>query len=106
MTEQRQRFTQPTVRLFSPLRDFLHTEAAGGVLLAIGAAVALVWANSPWSASYEQVWTTTVSITVGDHSLHLILRDWINEGLISIFFVVVGLEIKRELVSGPATKNI
>ncbi len=88
------------MRAFSPLRDFLHTEAAGGVLLAIGAALALVWANSPWSSSYEEVWTTLLSVDLGGHVLQLTLREWINEGLITIFFVVVGLEIKRELVSG------
>lgn len=58
------------------------------------------WANSPWSSSYEHLWTTPVSITIGRHSLNLLLRQWINEGLITIFFFVVGLEIKRELVSG------
>ena len=100
MTTQRQRFAQPTVRAFSPLRDFLHTEAAGGVLLAIGAAAALVWANSPWSSSYEELWTTSLSVTFGDHALQLTLREWINEGLLTIFFFVVGLEIKRELVNG------
>jgi NhaA family Na+:H+ antiporter len=100
VTGQRKRFAPPTVRAFSPLRDFLHTETAGGVLLAIGAALALVWANSPWSSSYEELWTTSMSITIGNHVLQLTLREWVNEGLITIFFVVVGLEIKRELVSG------
>src|SRR5207342_163994 len=69
-------------------------------LLVIAAVVAMIWANSPWSSSYEQLWTTTISITVGEHSLHLTLREWVNEGLITIFFFVVGLEIKRELVNG------
>ncbi len=68
--------------------------------MAIAAAAAMIWANSPWSSSYEKFWTTTVSINVGDHTLSLILRHWINEGLITIFFFVVGLEIKRE--SWPA----
>ncbi len=100
MTRQPRRADQPNPREVSPLRDFLRTEAAGGILLAIGAAVALIWANSPWSTSYEKLWTTTFSITAGDHTLSLMLRQWVNEGLITIFFVVVGLEIKRELVSG------
>ena len=60
----------------------------------------MIWANSPWSASYERLWTTPVSVNFGSHSLHLLLRELINEGLITIFFFVVGLEIKRELVSG------
>ena len=84
----------------SSLREFLRTEAASGVLLVVAAAVAMVWANSPWSSSYEKVWTTSASITISHHTLHLLLRQWVNEGLITIFFFVVGLEIKRELVSG------
>jgi NhaA family Na+:H+ antiporter len=91
---------QQVPQFVSPLRDFMRTETASGVLLAIGAAAAMVWANSPWSSSYEHLWTTTVSFSVGDHALHLVLRQWVNEGLITIFFLVVGLEIKRELVSG------
>jgi NhaA family Na+:H+ antiporter len=94
-----------TTHALSPLRDFLRTEAAGGVLLAVAAAIALVWANTPWSASYEQVWTTPMSITIGNHTLQLVLRQWINEGLITIFFFVVGLEIKRELVSGQLAER-
>ena len=84
----------------SPLREFLRTEAASGILLVAAAAVAMIWANSPWSSSYEKVWTTSASITIDHHTLHLLLRQWVNEGLITIFFFVVGLEIKRELVSG------
>jgi Na+:H+ antiporter, NhaA family len=106
VTRQRPRTPQPTVRAFSPLRDFLRTEAAGGILLAVAAIAALIWANSPWSSSYEQLWSTQVSLGFGSHSLDLVLREWINEGLITIFFFVVGLEIKRELVSGQlATKR-
>jgi Na+:H+ antiporter, NhaA family len=106
VTRRAPRAQQSIPRALSPLRDFMRTEAAGGVLLAVGAVIALTWANSPWSTSYEQLWTTPVSITVGNHSLHLLLRQWINEGLITVFFFVVGLEIKRELVSGQlATKR-
>jgi Na+:H+ antiporter, NhaA family len=100
MTSRRQRAPQIAPRAVSPLPDFLRTEAAGGLLLAIGAVVAMIWANSPWSSSYERLWTTSVSVTVGNHTLQLLLRQCVNEGLITIFFFVVGLEIKRELVSG------
>ncbi len=86
--------------MLSPLRDFLRTEAASGVLLLIAAVIAMIWANSPWSSSYEDVWRTPITISISDHSLHLITRQWINEGLLTIFFFVVGLEIKRELVRG------
>jgi NhaA family Na+:H+ antiporter len=82
------------------LREFLRTEAASGILLVVAAVVALIWANSPWSSMYERVWTTSASITIDHHTLNLLLRDWVNEGLITIFFFVVGLEIKREFVGG------
>ena len=83
-----------------PLRDFLHTEAAGGVVLVAATVVALIWANSPWKASYVDLWTTHLDVSIGSRSLDLTLREWINDGLMAIFFFVVGLEIKRELVEG------
>jgi NhaA family Na+:H+ antiporter len=87
-------------RLIRPLVDFLRTEAAGGVALVAAAIVALLWANSPWDASYVDVWTTHLAVALGDWELDLELRDWINDGLMVLFFFVVGLEIKRELVEG------
>jgi Na+:H+ antiporter, NhaA family len=87
-------------RLIRPLVDFIHTEAAGGVALVAAAIVALLWANSPWDASYDDVWTTHLAVALGDWELDLDLRDWINDGLMALFFFVVGLEIKRELVEG------
>jgi Na+:H+ antiporter, NhaA family len=87
-------------RVIAPLREFLHTESAGGVILAVAALVALVWANSPWKDAYFDLWHTDLSISLGDHTLDLDLQEWVNEGLMAIFFFVVGLEIKRELVEG------
>ena len=84
----------------APLRNFLRTESAGGVVLIVAAIVALVWANSPWKASYEDLWHTRLAISLGDRSLDLDLREWVNDGLMAIFFFVVGLEIKREVVEG------
>ena len=81
-------------------RDFLHTESAGGVVLVAATVIALVWANSPWKASYVDLWTTHVDVSIGSRSLDLTLREWINDGLMTLFFFVVGLEIKRELVEG------
>jgi Na+:H+ antiporter, NhaA family len=86
--------------LIRPLTDFLHTESAGGLLLVAAALVALVWANSPWQDSYEELWTTDLAVSLGSRSIDLDLREWINEGLMTLFFFVVGLEIKRELVEG------
>jgi len=82
------------------LRQFLHTEAAGGAALLIAAAVAMVWANSPWRASYERLWSTDLSLTVGGHGVDLSLHGWVTDGLMTLFFFVVGLEIKRELTVG------
>ncbi len=83
------------------MRKFLRIEAAGGLLLIIATIVALVWANSPWSDSYHELLHTHITLEVGD-LLHLDepLEAWINDALMAIFFFVVGLEIKRELVAG------
>ena len=87
-------------RALRPLRDFLVTEAGGGVLLATSAVVALIWANSPWSQGYFDLWSTQATVSIGDQALTLDLKHWINDGLMAIFFLVVGLEIKRELATG------
>ena len=90
----------PLARLPGPVAEFLHLEAAGGIVLVAAAAVALVWANSPWQDSYTTFWSTHLSIALGSHSIDLTLQEWVNDGLMTIFFFVVGLEIKRELVEG------
>jgi Na+:H+ antiporter, NhaA family len=84
----------------NPLRDFFREEAAGGIVLVVATVAALVWANSPWKESYFHLWHTHMSITIGSHSIDLDLQEWVNEALMAIFFLVVGLEIKRELVDG------
>lgn len=91
---------RPRWRRLSPLREFLQTEASGGALLVIASAAALVWANSPWKAGYATLWDTHAAISVGSHTLSLDLRHWVNDGLMAVFFLVVGLEIKREVTSG------
>jgi NhaA family Na+:H+ antiporter len=87
------------VRL-APLREFLSTEAAGGAVLVAAAAVALLWANAPWGSTYEELWDTRLAVELAGHALALDLRHWVNEALMVAFFLVVGLEIKRELVDG------
>jgi len=82
------------------VREFLATEVAGGVVLLAAAVTALVWANSPWQESYRTLWSTNLSLGVGGYSVDGALRLWVNEGLMTIFFLVVGLEIRRELASG------
>jgi Na+/H+ antiporter NhaA len=86
--------------LAAPVRSFLSTET-GGASVMLGAAVAaLIWANVPGWHSYESFWTTTLSIRVGGHGLAADLRHWVNEGLMTFFFLVVGLEAKREIDLG------
>ena len=93
----------PVDRLLAPFREFARTSASGGLLLIGAAAVALGWANSPFAASYTDLWAAKLSIgiagvTVSDSILHVV-----NDGLMAIFFLVVGLEIKREVLVGELT---
>jgi Na+/H+ antiporter NhaA len=83
----------------TPLREFLRTETGGAAVLLAATVSALVWANIDES-SYERVWTTILSITVGGSGVVLDLRGWINSGLMTIFFLVVGLEARREFDLG------
>ncbi len=87
-----------------PVNRFLQVEASSGLLLAGASIVALVWANSPWAASYRHLWSTGLTIGLGAHAITEDLRHWINEGLMTVFFFVLGLEIKQELTSGQLTK--
>ncbi len=98
---QSDRFLARSVAL--PVSKFLHVEASGGVLLAVAAAVALIWANSPWSESYGDLWHTYITIDVGGHTITENLQHWINDGLMTLFFFVIGLEIKQELTNGQLT---
>ncbi len=86
-----------------PVNRFLHIEASGGVLLAGAALIALVWANSPWSAAYRDLWATDLTLDLAGHAITQDLRHWINDGLMTLFFFVVGLEIKQELTNGQLT---
>jgi NhaA family Na+:H+ antiporter len=92
---------RPVARAVSqPVVRFLQIEAAGGILLLAATAAALVWANSPWSAGYHHLWAREVSLEVGPLHLAEDLEHWVNDALMALFFFVVGLEIKRELVDG------
>jgi NhaA family Na+:H+ antiporter len=87
-------------RLLEPLRDFLREEAAGGILLMVAAAVALLVANSPAWEAWDALWHTDVGIVVGANEWSMSLLHWVNDGLMAVFFLVVGLEIKREVRMG------
>ncbi len=85
--------------LARPLQQFLQTEASSGVLLLAAAVVALLWSNLSGD-SYERFWHTELTIGVGNWAIQEDLRHWINDGAMALFFFVVGLEIKREMISG------
>jgi NhaA family Na+:H+ antiporter len=83
-----------------PAAEFLKIEPAAGIVLLLCAVAAMLWANSPWGGSYFALWGTDITVQVGDFTLSHTLQDWINDGLMAIFFFVVGMEIKSEIVSG------
>lgn len=87
-------------KLVSPIVAFTRLEAAGGILLMVAAAVALIWANSPLQASYQTLWEIPVSVKFGEFGLDKAFILWINDGLMALFFLLVGLEIKREVMGG------
>ncbi len=100
-THAPQSFAPPLVdRLLAPFRRFAHTASAGGVVLLAVTAVALIWANSPWAASYHHLWETTLTLGAGAWSASMSLHHFINDGLMVVFFFLVGLEIKREMLAG------
>lgn len=103
------RFTAPdtlplaqrlTERAFHTLERFLHIEAASGVLLVLAAAVALAWANSGLAASYHDLWHVPLTLGIGPYVTSQSLHFWINDGLMTVFFLVVGMEIRREIHEG------
>jgi NhaA family Na+:H+ antiporter len=87
-------------KIVRPFQDFAHKQASGGILLIAATVIALLWANSPWAGSYAALWHTKLTVGVGDASISKDLTHWINDGLMAVFFLVVGLEIKREVLVG------
>jgi Na+:H+ antiporter, NhaA family len=90
----------PIRRVLRPFREFARVEASGGIVLLVCTLLALAWANSPWAASYDALWHTRVAVTAGGLHLAMDLHHAINDGLMALFFFVVGLEIKRETLVG------
>jgi len=83
-----------------PFRQFAGTASSGGLVLLAATALALIWANSPWADSYHHLWETTLTIGLGDRVVQWSAHHFINDGLMAVFFFVVGLEIKREIWAG------
>ncbi len=90
----------PIYRIISLSQDFARLESSGGVVMMACAAVALIWANSPWAETYFSLWQVKLTLGVGEWALSKPLLKWINDGLMALFFFIVGLEIKRELLAG------
>jgi Na+/H+ antiporter NhaA len=93
-------------QLAGPLRSFIATEAGSAGLLLLATIAALVWANSAFSGSYEDLWSTVLEVRIGDHAITEDLRHWVNDGLMVFFFFVVGLEVRRELAMGELTDRV
>lgn len=99
-TDSRAAYTGHVPILWRPFHQFAELQSASGLLLIFSTMAALVWANSPWFETYESFWHTHLDIRVGTFELGLTLVHWINDGLMAVFFLLVGLEIKRELLAG------
>jgi NhaA family Na+:H+ antiporter len=92
---------QPLIeRILEPFAQFAHTASSGGIVLLACTVIALVWANSPWAASYHHLWETEIVVSAGPVAIRSTLHHLINDGLMVVFFFLVGLEIKREALIG------
>jgi NhaA family Na+:H+ antiporter len=102
--EQERRRERPIAavagRMLRPFQEFAATESAGGIVLLACTALALAWANSPWAAAYFHLWERPLTIGLEGMALTKSLHHWINDGLMVVFFFLVGLEIKREMLVG------
>lgn len=91
-------------KILTPFEEFIHRETTSGLLLMGTAILALVLANGPLASAYEHVLHTIIGINIGSWTLEMSLHHWINDGLMALFFFVVGLELKRELLVGELAK--
>ena len=96
----KQALSAPSVSVRSIFQEFGDVEVAGGVLMLASAVLALAWANSPWAEQYFRLWEMELSIGIGQLVFSKSLHAWVNDGLMALFFFVVGLEIKREVLAG------
>ncbi len=78
----------------------MHGESTAGIVLLASAVIAMIWANSAWSDSYHHLWEYKMSIQAGEYGISKTLHEWINDGLMALFFFVIGLELKREIMAG------
>ncbi len=95
---------QLALRVIGPFQSFAQSGSLGGLLLLLAALAAFVWANSPWVGSYGRLLEEHLSLNLGSWEFDLSLAHWVNDGLMAIFFLLVGLELKRELVTGELSR--
>ena len=91
-------------RALATLRRFLHVEATSGIVLLVAVAAALLWANSPFAHSYHDVWNLRIPLRLGAFAFERALHFWINDALMTVFFLVVGMEIRREIHEGALSR--
>ena len=92
--------SEPIERIARPFQIFAQNKVSGAILLMVATVAALVWANSPWATSYEAILHGHISVQAFGFGIDKPLHFWINDGLMALFFFVVGLEIKREVLAG------
>lgn len=91
-------------KILKPVERYMHAESTAGVVLLVSATAAMIWANSPWHHYYHDVWEYNIGIQVGDYGISKTLHQWINDGLMAMFFFVIGLELKREIIAGELSE--
>src|SRR5688572_19916458 len=87
-------------KILKPVEHYMHGESTAGIVLLISAVVAMIWANSAWHDSYHHLWEYKISMQAGGYAISKTLHEWINDGLMAMFFFVIGLELKREIMAG------
>ncbi len=101
ITESLHGYSQtPITQLMRPVQRFMHEEASSGIVLFVAAVVALIWANSPWYHVYDELLKTPITIGFDHWAIDETLHHWVDDGLMAVFFFVVGLEIKRAVIVG------
>ncbi|HEX5025901.1 MAG TPA: Na+/H+ antiporter NhaA, partial [Agriterribacter sp.] len=90
----------PIDQLLKPVSRFIHQEFTGGIILFCSVVIAIIWANSPWASSYHELWEMSYSVKFAGKGIDKPLHVWINDGLMALFFFVIGLELKREFMAG------
>ena len=88
-----------------PMQRYIHSEEAGGLMLMVGSVIGLLWANSPWAAAYKDLWHIHLSVNLKLIEIDQTLHHWVNDGMMVLFFLLIGIEIKREIVRGELSNR-